>query len=285
MNKILPKKYDEFLEKGYWDKFFNKLKKSSDEYFEWYGEYKDFSQILNSYITPSNTILNIGCGKSLLSEQMYDNGYEQQVNIDFSEKVIAEMAERSKTKRPKMVYEVMDIFNMTYKDNSFDVILDKGALDALFPKDTTENCQNIRNLFKEIERILNEKGKYICISLLQPHIMRELLAYFSSKNYTIEINEFLIKKSKLFPYLICLTKTSAPNNDKITLSLKTENNEKKVLSSAEAQNTIKETQTYSLFMSDIRKLRQGQRVSLDIWDQKKKYQQQCPSLYHLYLWF
>ena len=36
------------------------------------------------------------------------------------------MAERSKTKRPKMVYEVMDIFNMTYKDSSFDTILDKG---------------------------------------------------------------------------------------------------------------------------------------------------------------
>lgn len=141
MNKILPKKYDEFLEKGYWDKFFNKVKKSSDEYFEWYGEYKDFAPILNSYIANQNSILNIGCGKSLLSEQMYDNGYENQVNIDFSEKVIkgtksyfsfllilfsVEMAERSKTKRPKMVYEVMDIFNMTYKDNSFDVILDKG---------------------------------------------------------------------------------------------------------------------------------------------------------------
>ena len=36
------------------------------------------------------------------------------------------MTARSKTKRPKMVYEVKDIFNMDYKDNSFDVILDKG---------------------------------------------------------------------------------------------------------------------------------------------------------------
>lgn len=89
VNKILPKKYDEFLEKGYWDKFFNKVKKSADEYFEWYGEYKDFAPILNAYITPNSNILNIGCGKSLLSEQMYDAGFEQQVNIDFSEKVIA----------------------------------------------------------------------------------------------------------------------------------------------------------------------------------------------------
>lgn len=89
MNKILPKKYDEFLEKGYWDKFFNKLKKNSDlEYFEWYGEYKDFASILQSHISKTDTILNIGCGKSLLSEQMYDTGYESIVNIDFSEKVV-----------------------------------------------------------------------------------------------------------------------------------------------------------------------------------------------------
>jgi len=89
MNKILPKKYDEFLEKSYWDKFFNKLKKSSDEFFEWYGEYKDFSSILHQSVTKEDKILNIGCGKSLLSEQMYDNGYENIVNIDFSDKVIA----------------------------------------------------------------------------------------------------------------------------------------------------------------------------------------------------
>ena len=41
------------------------------------------------------------------------------------------MTARSKTKRPKMVYEVMDIFNMTYKDAYFDVILDKGTLISL----------------------------------------------------------------------------------------------------------------------------------------------------------
>lgn len=89
MNKILPKKYDEFLEKGYWDKFFNKLKKNSDlEYFEWYGEYNDFASIMAQHISKNHKILNIGCGKSLLSEQMYDQGYEEIVNIDFSDKVI-----------------------------------------------------------------------------------------------------------------------------------------------------------------------------------------------------
>jgi hypothetical protein len=140
----------------------------------------------------------------------------------------------------------------------------------LFPKDTTENCDNIKALFKDIERILNQNGRYVAISLLQAHILRELLAYFTPKNYEITITEFLIKKSKLFPYLISVTKSANPNNNRITLSLKNENNEKVVLNSVQAQQKIKETQTYSLFMSDIGNLRQGQRVSIDIWDEKRR---------------
>lgn len=89
MNKILPKSFEEFEQKEYWDKFFRKLKKNSDlEYFEWYGEYPNFRSIVKKYLKSSDQILNIGCGKSLMSEQMYDDGYENLVNIDFSEKVI-----------------------------------------------------------------------------------------------------------------------------------------------------------------------------------------------------
>ena len=37
------------------------------------------------------------------------------------------MTKRSKDKRPKMIYEVMDIFNMKYEPNTFDVVFDKGT--------------------------------------------------------------------------------------------------------------------------------------------------------------
>lgn len=30
-----------------------------------------------------------------------------------------------------MVYEVMDVCNMTYKDKTFDMVLDKSTIDAL----------------------------------------------------------------------------------------------------------------------------------------------------------
>jgi len=40
-------------------------------------------------------ILNIGCGKSLLAEEMYEAGYKHILSVDYSEQVIKEMNEKS----------------------------------------------------------------------------------------------------------------------------------------------------------------------------------------------
>ena len=74
---ILPQHKKDFLKKKYWDDFFAKLKNSKDEYFEWYAKYKDIKHIFQFMFENKDTyILNIGCGKSLLSEEMYLDGYE-----------------------------------------------------------------------------------------------------------------------------------------------------------------------------------------------------------------
>ncbi len=52
--------------------------------------------------------------------------------------VVKEMAKRSEILRPSMIYEVGDIFNMKYSENSFDNIIDKGALDAVYPEDNQD---------------------------------------------------------------------------------------------------------------------------------------------------
>lgn len=45
---ILPQNTKEFLSKKYWDKFFGKLKqKGENEFFEWYGTYKNFEYIIS----------------------------------------------------------------------------------------------------------------------------------------------------------------------------------------------------------------------------------------------
>lgn len=49
-------------------------------------------------------ILNIGCGNSTITEELYDLGYHDITNIDISETCIASMIERNKEKRPNMKF-------------------------------------------------------------------------------------------------------------------------------------------------------------------------------------
>ena len=75
---LLPKNHQEFRQKEYWDKFFDKRGKKA---FEWYGEYGELCGILHKYIKVSDHILSIGCGNSKMSSDLYDVGYKNQKNI------------------------------------------------------------------------------------------------------------------------------------------------------------------------------------------------------------
>ncbi|CAN5951111.1 unnamed protein product [Sphagnum jensenii] len=73
----------------------------------------------------------LGCGNSKLSEQMFDAGYHNIVNIDISESVIDQMRKINDGKGKKMEWLVMDGCDLKFPSASFDVVLDKGTLDAV----------------------------------------------------------------------------------------------------------------------------------------------------------
>lgn len=68
---------------------------------------------------------------------MYDDGFKAITNVDFSEIVIQEMQAKNQ-RRKDMSWQVMDMLQMTFPDATFDVVVDKGALDALFSEETKE---------------------------------------------------------------------------------------------------------------------------------------------------
>jgi 2-polyprenyl-3-methyl-5-hydroxy-6-metoxy-1,4-benzoquinol methylase len=53
-----------------------------------------------SNVAPENKILNIGAGNSRLSEEMFDEGFQNIVNIDISPTVTKAMQEKYKDKGP-----------------------------------------------------------------------------------------------------------------------------------------------------------------------------------------
>lgn len=89
----------------------------------------------------TDSILMLGCGNSKLSEQMYEDGYTNILNVDISPTVIEQMRKISEEKGHNMKWEVMDATNMPdISDGTFDAIIDKGTLDALISGRNMEIC-------------------------------------------------------------------------------------------------------------------------------------------------
>ena len=165
-------------DKKYWEEHY---KKNEGETFYWLEEYPTLKKTIDSLKIPKNSgkILNVGCGNSELSENMYDNGYLNIYNIDISQKVINLMTERSKN-RPGIIYKVMDVCDIKYENNFFDLIIDKSTMDAL-------SCGyyyyiNIAKMLKEIQRVLKVGGYYMMVSYEEPesrmiHLNRKFLKF------------------------------------------------------------------------------------------------------------
>ena len=67
-------------------------------------------------------------------------------------------------------------------DQSIDIVLDKGAIDALMSVDSvTVQLQAIK-MFNEIQRILSPAGFYFCITLAESYILKSILEYFLDTN-------------------------------------------------------------------------------------------------------
>ena len=66
--------------------------------------------------------------------------------------VIRQMSERNKTERPELVFERMDILQMTYSSAAFDLVLDKGTCDALCTDTSPETRERMGKMFAEVAR-------------------------------------------------------------------------------------------------------------------------------------
>lgn len=135
----LLKTLGDFTSKENWDKFFSI--RGTDDSFEWYAEWPQLRGPLLSHLSDKETpsppqdastssttttgaqILVPGCGNSRLSEHLYDAGFRDITNIDFSKVVISDMLRRNVRSRPGMRWRVMDMTGMQVSKNFHFIIL------------------------------------------------------------------------------------------------------------------------------------------------------------------
>lgn len=97
------------------------------------------------------------------------------------------MQEINSRNRADMKFLQMDATQMSFENEQFSVALDKGTLDALFVDDTPEVRNTVEKYFNEINRTLRTGGRYLCISLLQEHILKYVIEYFPKNSFMLRI--------------------------------------------------------------------------------------------------
>lgn len=154
--------------------------------FDWLENYQSLKPLLKDYLTADSRMLIIGCGNAEFSEDLYDDGYVWQWNIDLSQIVIKQMIARNR-KRPEIKWEVMDCRELDYPSKFFDIVIDKSIIDTLLcgrspnldvARMMTENC-----------RVLKDRGVYFAVSYgapenRVPHLIRPNLS-FDRKDYIL----------------------------------------------------------------------------------------------------
>ncbi|KAI0769193.1 S-adenosyl-L-methionine-dependent methyltransferase [Irpex lacteus] len=191
MTDILPAKNEQYGTKEYWDQRYSQ--ESDDSSFDWFKSYGDVADIFREIIPDKNArLLMLGCGNSKLSEEMYDDGYHNIVNVDYSGILIEKMQKKHEQVRPEMQWHEMDVRAMAFESESFNVAIDKGTMDAMMtakadvwdpPEEVVQNCTREVD---EVLRLLRPGGVFIYLTFGQPHFRRR---YLTREGTTLEIRQ------------------------------------------------------------------------------------------------
>lgn len=266
--KLLPRHHDEFHTREYWDWFFAEKGGAA---FEWYGEYSDLAEYCRRELKSDDAVLVIGCGNSDFSSQLYDAGFPNITNIDFSSSVIEEMRSKHATSRPSMKWEVQDMTSMHFT-SPYECIFDKGALDALYSTDTPQLALQAVKMFRCIEEALVPGGVYMCVSLAEPFILRSLLQHFSH-TYRITIEALTVSRPSPFtPFLISIRKPLNPSDAQGSVHvafssyLHPISSDSSACSVEHALSAVAHAQSYSQTRHDLAEIEPGRVRTLHFYD-------------------
>ncbi|KAF7723564.1 hypothetical protein EC973_001853 [Apophysomyces ossiformis] len=177
--QVVPDDPTAYKTKEYWEARYKQ--ENPDVTFDWFKTYEELRPLLNKMIPDKqSSILILGCGNSTLGEDMYNDGYKNITNIDYSATVIENMKQRC-SHQPEMKWMEMDIRDLRFEDESFDVVIDKGTMDALMCDrgdvwDPSEDLiADVKGEVDEVQRVLKVGGVFLYITFGQPHFRKRHL--------------------------------------------------------------------------------------------------------------
>ncbi|XP_078524130.1 EEF1A lysine methyltransferase 4 [Lissotriton helveticus] len=157
---------------------------------DWFGGLSSFSGLLEAQLRTEDRLLVLGCGDSSLSYDLFQKGYTSITNIDYSPVCIEAMS-RQHADCHGMAWTVMDARALAFPNESFDVVLEKGTLDAMMVEErdpwnvSPQTAELLDKVLKEVSRVLRPGGRFISITFAQPHFRKR---HYAQPGYSWSIS-------------------------------------------------------------------------------------------------
>ena len=92
-------------------------------------------------------VLDIGCGPGEFSIIMAEEGHDV-TGVDITEEMLQQASENARNYNVKLNLKCMDVHNLEFEDNSFDLIISRNV---------TWNLKNPDQFFKECQRVFKRR--------------------------------------------------------------------------------------------------------------------------------
>uniref|UniRef100_A0ACD5WWB7 Uncharacterized protein n=1 Tax=Avena sativa TaxID=4498 RepID=A0ACD5WWB7_AVESA len=166
-----------YLDPSYWDQRFEK-----EEHYEWLKDFSHFRHLLTPLLSPSISVLEVGCGNSRLGEEILREGVSGGVTcIDLSPVAVHRMHDRLVEQGTSGVDVVVaDMLDMPFESDSFDLVIEKGTMDALcvdIGDPWNPNPTTVDNVMKMLEATLPStifRGPWVYMVCRVEHIWHRL---------------------------------------------------------------------------------------------------------------
>ena len=152
-------------EKEYWNKRYRGEGNAGkgDHIEEWYLNFSHISKFLTGVSRTDKPVLDVGCGVSLLGEELLEEGgFKSVVCVDYSDVAIKKM--NGRPSKEGLQYLTMDASKMSFPDNHFGAAFDKGTVDAVMSGEDAQGVSRAIFILKEVHRVLAPNGKFILVS-------------------------------------------------------------------------------------------------------------------------
>jgi len=139
---------------AFWDHTYSLHGEHGRDTYEWYGlGFSDLHRIIAEFVPTSSEVLVARSGDSELSADFVKAGWKV-VSIDFSMEVVQKMSRR----HADLDFRHMDARRMTFEDDAFDAIFDKGLSDCM-------SAEVLPGYVEELARVLRPSGVLLIVSI------------------------------------------------------------------------------------------------------------------------